>query len=183
MRRLAVILIGLLALSSVPIVRALDVDGGGGGNMAACATGFTRFAPGICRRNHAVNTAQESWADVVACTAHSVHLNIPTTAKSVDLLLGWAAMSNNLVGNRLNTVSFWPDVACTSGAMAASIEYEAYEFVATVAGTEIAFLDTFVPGVPLVNEAGVMKIRAKQSNTGGNGQANLQYAITLAYYD
>jgi hypothetical protein len=96
-------------------------------------------------------------------------------------MLEWYSLSNNAIGLRGNAISFFREAGCTNQATLSSFKH--YEAAAVAAGTIIHVGGVHVMHVPLVNEAGVMKFRATQSNAGGNGNANINTYGILGYYD
>lgn len=171
-----------LTPSNVPVhTHASGVQGGGSLTLSgklsstkSCAAGFTRTGPNFCR---ATNNTNDIWIDATACTERTFTTALPADAVVASVLIRWRSRSNNAVGNRTNDVTFYSDATCT--AIASTVLYAVYEFVATAAGTVVGQADVEVL-VPLV-ATGVF--RTTQANAGGNGNAEVQTIQLLGYFD
>ena len=169
-----------LGIGTVSPAVPLHIAGAGrfGGTLdstKAAATGFTRVLPNFCKPSS--NFAAETWTNATACTARLTGRTLPADAKYILLEIRWRALSNNAIGQRGNTVSFYTDNVCTNAA--AFIEYEVREEVAVVAGTVIGKHNDLLI-VPLTDTD---TFHATQANTGGNGNSEITNYVVRGYWD
>jgi hypothetical protein len=165
----------LIALVTLPVASS-EAIGLSGITYRQCDGGFVRENPNFCRRTSNLNVI--SWSDVVACTQSSLTPQPPATAVAVRLGLVWKAVSSNVVGNRVNDVTFYRDVGCTQPGVKS--EYLVREMVATTAGTIIGEATDHVE-VPFNGSAG--RIYFTQSFAAASGNADINFYWIEGYYD
>lgn len=143
----------------------------------ACTTGYKRIWPNFCQRESVLNAF--IWVDAIPCTAVTVSPALPADAKAIALSWGWRVLSNNIVGNRSNTVTFYHDPACTQAKSAKFSQVTVREEVAVVAGTVLAI----IPDPAIVPVTAISTISVTQANAGGNGNADIDLPLVEGYYD
>lgn len=142
----------------------------------ACATGFTRKGPNYCR---VTTFANDTWTNATTCTQQQfVTTPLPAGALAAVIGINWRALSNNATGLRFNQVFFWTDTSCATNTPSTT-EYSAFEFAATVAGTNIGETTDHI----IVPTCATNRICSTQSNAGGNGNAKVQVVVLEGYID
>lgn len=146
------------------------------GDGGPCVTGFTSSAAiaNYCVRN---DFSATTWTDATACTGRAFGLSIPVGAV-VNLYIEWNALSNNAIGSRSNTATFFSTSACTAGTDTMLSLFQQYEHAAVAAGTTIERMtEHFKVPVPVADT-----FYATQTNAGGNGNGDIISYGVEGYY-
>lgn len=126
-----VLFLGLVACGDIP-EEAQALQYGADVNRGECVANYVRTAPGVCTRNVSLSLVAGGVPNS-ACISHLVP-ELPSTAKTVSLLVSIQVNSVNAVGARSGNVSFYSDDPCAS--LSARVENVAYEWSA-IASTQI----------------------------------------------
>lgn len=164
---------------SYPIFRIKD-DGTLVG-LKPCATGFAREGPNYCHRvNLTAGITLESWVSATACTARSpATVTLPADAKSADIILTAAPISNALVSWKTNELDFYTTSACTAATVAEKYFFRFREGVADTAGNDLAYIPARFR-VPLV-VANTFYTTTVYGNI--NGSVNMVGYTVVGYWD
>lgn len=147
----------------------------------ACAVGFSRKEPNYCHRNNLTEvTTIETWTSASACTARSPStVTLPSDAKSVDIVLTAAPISNATVSWKTNSVYFFTSSACTAGTVAEKYFFRFRESPADTSGNDLAYIPLRVR-VPLVT-ANTFYTKTIYANI--NGAVNFMGYDVVGYWD
>lgn len=147
-------------------------------NTSACASGYTRTAFNFCQINSASTTY--TWTDQATCTARTVQAAVPTTARAVLMRIFWRGLANNVAGAaRANSVGFYTSTDCNALTIAVRSDVNFIEWNASTAGATIGeSSDQLI--VPLLSSN---TFYTAQTNSGGNGNADVIIYNTEGYFD
>ncbi len=148
------------------------------GNTAPCLSGYTRKAFNFCSKDNASTTY--TWTDAATCTSRSVQDAVPSTARAVLMRIVWKGYANNSAGAaRSNQVKFFGSTDCNSLTEIVKSNVQFIEWNASSPGANLGeFSDQLI--VPLVSDN---TFYTTQSNSGGNGFAEILNYNTEGYFD
>ena len=127
-------------------------------NRGACATNYTRKAPGLCLRN-TVNIILSTNSNTCTSTVIS---ELPSNVKSVLLLIEQEVISSATVGLKYNSITFYDSSDSTCLIAMSNVTLSAYEWTAissTILANSVG---------PFSHSIGANKTLVSQKETTGN---------------
>jgi hypothetical protein len=145
------------------------------GFAVACESNYSRSVPHFCASNTSF-IGVDNWTITAAgCDNHTLS-GIPASAQHVLLVVRWQISSNNTIGLKQGSTSFYDNTTCTT--ILKSLTHEIREFAAVATGTIIYTNTTEI----LVKVANGTTVNTNSAFGSMGANANVNFKV-VGYYD
>jgi hypothetical protein len=136
-------------------------------NRGACATGFTRTAPGYCKKSSSSNLSITPSGSIGTCVNYSyATFGVPVGGKTLDLMAVTDVLSTGGVGGKNTTLIFYfPSDTTCAATFETFVVNSIYEQAATGAGSLLS--EITVPVKLTINPSVTYLLNLRLSNAAG----------------